>query len=416
MAKSRPTVAPPPTRKHLARVERERRQIRLIMAGTIAAVVLAAGLLGYGWLEQAVLAPRRPVARVGDSQISAREFQLAVKYQRLQLINQYAQLQQTMQFFGSDANTQAYFQNQLSQIGLQLNNTEALGREVLNNLIDDQLIRQEAERLGIAVSDAEIEARLQEMFGYFPNGTATPTITPPPPPPPPPPPSTPTAAATPTEGPSPTPTATGTPFPTATPYTADAYKTNQETTVQNLEQSIGMTLADLRRLVESLLYREKVLAAHTASVQREQDQVQVWDIVVADQEAAKQVKSRILAGEDFAALARQLSTDASSSGQGGYKGWVGLGQLTADLEKIVFNMNVGQFSNPVQDTLGWHIVKVTGHELRPISDAELEGLRTQEFDKWLETGRNGEAAKIDESWILHVPTEPALPETLQTGG
>ncbi|RXL55387.1 hypothetical protein EO238_33835, partial [Citrobacter sp. AAK_AS5] len=60
----------------------------------------------------------------------------------------------------------------------QLNDTELLGEMVLNQMIDDQLIREEAAKRGITVSDEEIHEALQSSFGFYPMGTNTPTITP----------------------------------------------------------------------------------------------------------------------------------------------------------------------------------------------------------------------------------------------
>ena len=50
------------TKKHIARLERERRQIRLIRGIAIAGILIVAGLLAFGYLRLNVFTLREPVA------------------------------------------------------------------------------------------------------------------------------------------------------------------------------------------------------------------------------------------------------------------------------------------------------------------------------------------------------------------
>src|SRR5512142_98898 len=76
------------TRKHMARLERERRQTRWILVAFIAIVVSAVGLVGYAYLDANYLQFRRPVARVGNVNLTVAEWQARVRMQRSALINQ----------------------------------------------------------------------------------------------------------------------------------------------------------------------------------------------------------------------------------------------------------------------------------------------------------------------------------------
>ena len=71
------------SRKHIARLERERRQTRLILGGFGLAVVAAVGLLVYGYVYNTYLFARRPVARVGEINIPVGEWQGRVRMQRV---------------------------------------------------------------------------------------------------------------------------------------------------------------------------------------------------------------------------------------------------------------------------------------------------------------------------------------------
>ena len=63
------------TKKHIARLERERRQINLIRGIALAGIVIVAGLLAYGYLRLNVFALREPVARVNGVTITTGEWQ-----------------------------------------------------------------------------------------------------------------------------------------------------------------------------------------------------------------------------------------------------------------------------------------------------------------------------------------------------
>ena len=84
------------TKKHLARVEREQRQKRIIMGSSIVILIIVVGLIGYGIIEQVILEPNKPVAIVGEDKITTEEFENRVKFERRQLVQQYLSTYQNM--------------------------------------------------------------------------------------------------------------------------------------------------------------------------------------------------------------------------------------------------------------------------------------------------------------------------------
>jgi peptidyl-prolyl cis-trans isomerase SurA len=65
------------------------------------------------------------------------------------------------------------------------------------------------------------------------------------------------------------------------------------------------------------------------------------------------------AGADFAALARKYSEDRGSASNGGELPWFGIGRMVAPFEEASFALvNVGDVSEPVQTSFGWHIIKL----------------------------------------------------------
>ncbi len=421
----------PPTekfsnKKHLARAERERRQRRLIVGGAIFVFLAVVLVIAYGVFEQRVLQPRRPVARVGDQVITVRQFQARVRYTRRQLIYNYLSTQQTMQFFGADPQVQSYFLSQLNLIKVQLDDPQTLGADVLNSMIDELIIKQEAQARGITVTDEEIDRAIQEAFGYTPEGVPTSTPFPTPMPtstlsplqlslvsPTPTQTEAPTATpdpnvtptATPTEGPTPT----AAPLPTATPYTLEAFQSDYQKVLDDFQTNFGITEADIRAIFEAQLYQEKLMDALTADLPHSREMVWARHILVKDKATAEEVLQRLQAGEDWTALAAEYSIDTSNKDRGGDLGWFPAGTMVPEFEKVAFNLKVGEISEPVMTQFGVHIIQVLGHEERPLSLTEYENWRQEKFQSWLSQARAQTNIERFDIWTEFVPLDPTLP-------
>ncbi|HEB57729.1 MAG TPA: molecular chaperone SurA [Gammaproteobacteria bacterium] len=83
-----------------------------------------------------------------------------------------------------------------------------------------------------------------------------------------------------------------------------------------------------------------------------------------------QLRERILAGEDFALLARTFSDDKASAVDGGSLGWTMPGSLVAAFQKQMDTLRPGEISEPFKTRFGWHIVQVMSRRQKDIS-AEL---------------------------------------------
>ena len=416
------------SKKHVARLERERRQVRLIQyiaVGVIAAVVL---ILAYGYLDINYLQLRQPIVEVNGEKVTTKEFQARVVLQRNDLLNQYMLYQQYQQF-GLDVS------NQLSQIEASLGTPSVVGQQVIDILISETLIRQEAERRGITVTDEEIESFMREQFGFFPDGTPTPTITPtqvtiayptlsaqqlalvtatpaptegptvtPPP----------TATVDPAFTPEPTPTTPPTPLPTptGTPYTLEGYQSRFDDAQSGMKE-IGLTEAQYRRLFETALLRAKLLDAVTTDLPLEEEQVWARHILVADEETALEVIERLKDGEDFGALAVELSEDTGSGANGGDLGWFGKGQMVPEFEEAAFDLDEGEISEPVESQFGFHIIQTLGRTTLPLTSSAYEQARQTEFSDFIAKLREEADIVISDFWVERVPTSPNLQELQQ---
>lgn len=72
----------------------------------------------------------------------------------------------------------------------------------------------------------------------------------------------------------------------------------------------------------------------------------------------EQLRERVLAGADFADLARAHSEDSGSAAKGGDLGWVNPGTMVPRFEEAMNQLEPGTVSEPFETEFGWHIVQV----------------------------------------------------------
>jgi foldase protein PrsA len=104
---------------------------------------------------------------------------------------------------------------------------------------------------------------------------------------------------------------------------------------------------------------------------------------------AQAAKARIDAGEDFAALAAELSQDASNKDQGGDLGCGPAGRFVPEFETAMDATAPGAVSAPVQTQFGYHLIKVTSRGTKPFEEVtdeireRLLGEASQNFGTFL---------------------------------
>ena len=432
------------TKKHLAKKERERRQLRIIISITIAVLVVVLGLLVYGLVENYLIKPGQTVATVGKEVITAGEYQTKVKYARVNMINQAYSYYQYSQMFGEMGSN---FLSTAQQIVSQLGSPLLIGNEVLDQMVDEILIAEEAASRNITVSSQEIDEAMQVAFDFFPDGTPVPSATP-------------TSASTPTlsstqlaflkytDTPEPTATATNTPqgwsptevlevtevetittevavstedigdvtptleptiTPTPTPYTTQGYAKAVKNYITNMN-NIGFKKADLVAIFEAQLLKEKLLEAITEDLEPFENQVWARHILVGTEEEALAILEKLEAGEDWYVLAAENSIDTSNKDQGGDLGWFGSGKMAAEFETAAFELEVGETSLPVNTEFGWHIIQSLGKGEMPLSASDFTTLKETTFTTWLNDIRSARSdIVIVENWADFVPDTPEVP-------
>ena len=84
----------------------------------------------------------------------------------------------------------------------------------------------------------------------------------------------------------------------------------------------------------------------------------------------REIYRRLLEGEDFKQLARQYSEDPGSKMDGGNLGWANPGEYDPAFEKTLNATEIGQISEPVKSTFGWHILEVLDRRNEDVSQEE----------------------------------------------
>lgn len=96
-----------------------------------------------------------------------------------------------------------------------------------------------------------------------------------------------------------------------------------------------------------------------------EEEVKAAHILVATEEEAKDVIKQLDAGKDFAALAREKSTD-SNKDDGGDLGWFGKGRMVPEFEEAAFKLEKGAYTKePVKSEFGFHVIKVEDKRVTP---------------------------------------------------
>ncbi|HEX9875194.1 MAG TPA: SurA N-terminal domain-containing protein [Gammaproteobacteria bacterium] len=95
---------------------------------------------------------------------------------------------------------------------------------------------------------------------------------------------------------------------------------------------------------------------------------------------AEEAMARLTAGEDFEALAQELSEDPGTKDQGGDLGWVSRGLLAGPFEDALYAMEVGDVDGPVETDFGFHIIRLD--ELREGELRSFEEVRDELLDEY----------------------------------
>ena len=208
----------------------------------------------------------------------------------------------------------------------------AFRRRTLDELIDGRVLRILAQNAGIAVSEEEVQAEFDRGFQALPAGS-------------------------------------------------DA--------LQKYLKREGLTLDGLMAEIRARLLVQKFIAEKTKDVTASEEEMKAqyarWDadgwtarlsktvdfqhilaqVMPEDPQGAEvaqkrleAARARILAGESFAAVAREITDDRNSKEQGGAYYEAAKGSLPKEFEQHLWNDPLGELSEPFASEAGWHLLQV----------------------------------------------------------
>jgi len=230
---------------------------------------------------------------------------------------------------------------------------EELKGTIIDSLISEVLIAEEAVKQKVEVSEDEVDSKIKEIKAGFPDEKSF----------------------------------------------LDALEENK------------MTLADLKGEIEKSLVQLKMMEKITADVKTteselkeyyeengesfvEPEQVKVKHILLEDEKTAEKVLAELKSGSDFAELAGKYSTDPGFKDKGGDLGWMSRDQLVPEFADAAFSLPVGQLSSLVKSQFGYHIIIVEEKKetvqqdfndvKEDVEQILLEEKRSDKFQMWIE--------------------------------
>lgn len=394
------------------------RQIRIgvaVVGGLLLLVFLAAAI------NELIIAPGRAVAIVNDEEITLREWQDRVRFERAQRI---ILLENQLEAFQGNVGVVQQFAGQVINELLQ---PELLGQNALNQMIDETIIRQAAEARGITVTDADVDAEIGQTFNFFggelptPLPTATATIQPTPSVTP-----IPTAVITdviPTNTPAPTVTVgpTSTPQPTATAVSAEAFQEEFGGLVDQFEE-LGVSEEQYREIVRNQIYRERLIEVLNVEdeISDVAEQASFFVLQFGTEEEANEALAMIEAS-DYLSVWNEIRSvpvdlESTATAQASEILWRTEDAITtnlgAEVAEAVFSLPVGEASDVISrtvtaDSTQYYLIQVTGREERPLSPSELQTVELENLAAFIDEQLTGNLT-LTEYDRGRAPTAPVL--------
>jgi peptidyl-prolyl cis-trans isomerase C len=147
----------------------------------------------------------------------------------------------------------------------------------------------------------------------------------------------------------------------------------------------------------------------TVKDMKPEEEVRARHVLVETEDEAKKVAARIAAGEDFGAVAKEVSKDPGSGAEGGDLGYFSKGQMVPEFAEAAEKLEVGKISAPVKSQYGWHIIKVEDKRTKPLP--KLEDVKAQ-IEEYVSRRAQQDAVKklLDAAKIERVGAPAKKPE------
>ena len=272
-------------------------------------------------------------------------------------------------------------QRQYAGMGGHINDSQlnAIKKDVLENLIAGELLYQESKKEGIKIDEAEVNDHIEQLKKRFPGETEYMNAL---------------ESANLSEG------NIRTDFVRA--------KAIGQLIDEQITKKITMTDEEIKKYYDDnqkmFVQPEQIRASHI--------------LINADSQASKEekdkarakiedIKKKLEAGGDFAALAKEFS-NCPSAAKGGDLGFFRRGQMVPPFETAAFALKPGEMSDVVETQFGYHLIKVTDH--KPESPIEFEKVKDKLGQHLKQAKLQEEVSRYIENLENNAKIERLLPE------
>lgn len=239
-------------------------------------------------------------------------------------------------------------------------------KDSLTRLIDQLVIQQQAEKLGIKVSDADVEKQIADIKKRYPSEKEF-----------------------------------------------NAALAQQKWTQEDLKDNMRNS-AIVQELIKKLAPKVKVSDKAALDYYKKNrtatftspEQFHARHILVKDLKTARKAMDG-LTDENFAARAKKYSTDPGSKAKGGDLGFVSKGMFVPEFEKTALALDKKEISEPVKSQFGYHIIQLLEHKkggvmsYKQVKDqikSMIQNQKVQEsMQTWLEKVKKASKIVIEDS-------------------
>lgn len=239
---------------------------------------------------------------------------------------------------------------------------EAGGEATLQNLITTTLVGQEAKKANVTVTDADINAEIEDLKAQFGGEDAL-----------------------------------------------NSALAQSSMTLDDLKKQMPLQV-EIRKILEPKVTVtdeeiSKYYEENKATLNQEAE-VQASHILVATKEEADAIVKQLSEGADFATLAKEKSTDTGSKDNGGDLGFFKSGDMVPEFSDAAFALKVGETSGAVKSDYGYHIIKVT--DRKEAKEYTLEEKKA-EIEKTLKSQK---VSEMSTTWLQDLTTNAKITNTL----
>ncbi len=180
---------------------------------------------------------------------------------------------------------------------------------------------------------------------------------------------------------------------------------------QHLQENVKVSDADVQKYYDQHKSEFEVLKARHILIRVKGAPMQAipGKPELTDDEAkakAEEIRKRLLAGEDFATVAKAESDDKGSGANGGDLGDFHKGMMVPQFEQAAFAAKIGEVTEPVKTPFGYHLIKVESHTTRPLAEVKPEiekKLRPELARQEIDSMRKTATVQLDDSFFGPVP-------------